>query len=131
MIDLVNQPYCFSKPAGAAARPPGLRLPDLQIFEPYDIHTVGSAAGGDLRLKFGTTIWNAGAGPLETRGAENPATKQLEVYQYLYPRGRARRGRGGGSVPSTTTTATATCTCRPSPAISSGRSGRAAACGGR
>lgn len=86
-------------PAGAAARPPGLRLPDLQIFEPYDIHTVGSPSGGDLRLKFGTTIWNAGAGPLETRGAENAATKQLEVYQYLYPRGEgaARQGRRIGT----------------------------------
>ncbi len=86
-------------PAGAAARPPGLRLPDLQIFEPYDIHTVGSPSGGDLRLKFGTTIWNAGPGPLETRGAENPATKQLEVYQYLYPRGggEARQGRRIGT----------------------------------
>ena len=84
---------------GRAAGRPGLRLPDLQILDPYDIHTVGSPSGGDLRLKFGTMIWNAGAGPLETRGAQNPRTKQLEVYQYLYPRGEgdAQRGRRIGT----------------------------------
>lgn len=77
----------------------GLRLPDLQIFDPYDIHTVGSRDAGDLRLKFGTMIWNAGVGPLETRGARNPQTEQLEVYQYLYPQGegQAQRGRRIGT----------------------------------
>lgn len=86
-------------PAAEASQRGGLRLPDLRIFEPYDIHTVGSPSSGDLRLKFGTTIWNAGAGPLETRGAENPETKQLEVYQYLYSRGEgeARQGRSIGT----------------------------------
>ncbi len=78
----------------SAARDEGLRLPDLQIFDPYDIHTVGSQVGGDLRLKFGTIIWNAGTGPLETRGAQNPETKQLEVYQYLYPRGEGQVQQG-------------------------------------
>ena len=78
---------------------PQLRLPDLEIREPYDIHTVGSRDDGDLRLKFATMIWNAGTGPLETRGAQNPATGQLEVYQYVYPRGSgaARRGRRIGT----------------------------------
>ncbi len=86
-------------PAAGAPQRGGLRPPDLQILEPYDIHTVGSQVGGDLRLKFGTTIWNAGPGPLETRGAENSTTKQLEVYQYLYPRGggEARQGRRIGT----------------------------------
>lgn len=86
----------ISRPAGVAsnALSDGLRLPDLEILEPYDIHTVGSQAGGDLRLKFGTMIWNAGTGPLETRGARNPETEQLEVYQYLYPRGEGKAQRG-------------------------------------
>lgn len=85
--------------ATGAAQPQGLRLPDLEILDPYDIHTVGSQETGDLRLKFGTMIWNAGAGPLETRGAQNPETKRLEVYQYLYPQGggEARRGRRIGT----------------------------------
>lgn len=91
----------MSRRAGVASAAPNdaLRLPDLEILEPYDIHTVGSQAGGDLRLKFGTMIWNAGTGPLETRGAQNPETQQLEVYQYLYPQGsgEARRGRRIGT----------------------------------
>ncbi len=85
--------------AAGAAQNESLRLPDLQIFDPFDIHTVSSQKGGDLRLKFGTMIWNAGTGPLETRGAENPGTKQLEVYQYLYPRGdeQAQQGKRIGT----------------------------------
>ena len=92
-------PAAQTPQAPQTPRRAALRLPDLEMMTPYDIHTVGSAAGGDLRLKFGTTIWNAGAGPLETRGAENAATKQLEVYQYLYPRGEgaARQGRRIGT----------------------------------
>lgn len=85
--------------ATGAAQHQSLRLPDLEILDPYDIHTVGSREIGDLRLKFGTMIWNAGAGPLETRGAQNPKTKRLEVYQYLYPQGEgeARQGRRIGT----------------------------------
>jgi hypothetical protein len=57
----------------------GVRLlPNLKIFAPTDVHVVGSRASGDLRLKFGIAIWNAGAGPLETRGAKNPKMGALE-----------------------------------------------------
>ena len=80
-----------SRPVPGTAR---VRLPDLAIRKPYDIHTVGSPAGGDLRLKFATMIWNRGRGPLETRGATNPATGRLEVYQYLYPQGEGEARRG-------------------------------------
>ena len=59
------------------------RLPNLRTFDPEDVHVVGSRAAGDLRLKFGTTIWNAGAEPLETRGAEDSKTGTLEVYQFF------------------------------------------------
>lgn len=72
-------------------RAPVRFLPDLKPARPKDVYTVGSRAGGDLRLKFDTTIWNAGLGPLETRGAKNPTTGRLEVYQYIYqgaPQGR-------------------------------------------
>lgn len=61
-------------------------LPDLVPLEPSDLSTVGSRAEGNLRLKFTTLIWNAGLGPLETRGARNPETGELEVYQYVYRR---------------------------------------------
>lgn len=59
-------------------------LPDMRPVVPVDVYTVGSRAEGNLRLKFDTTIWNAGLGPLETRGARNPETDRLEVYQYVY-----------------------------------------------
>lgn len=81
----------------AGAPTPRRALPDLRPLEPYDIYTVGTRAGGDLRLKFATTIYNAGRGPLETRGAENPKTGQLEVYQYVYEGERATKGRSVGT----------------------------------
>lgn len=76
---------------------PRRSLPDLKPLAPYDIYTVGSRAAGDLRLKFATTIYNAGQGPLETRGARNPETGQLEVYQYVYEGEKAKRGRPVGT----------------------------------
>lgn len=76
---------------------PRRALPDLRTLEPYDIYTVGTRAGGDLRLKFATTIYNAGRGPLETRGAVNPRTEQLEVFQYVYEGDRATKGRSVGT----------------------------------
>ncbi len=72
-------------------------LPDLKPLTPNDIYTVGSRAGGDLRLKFATTIYNAGRGPLETRGARNPRGGALEVYQYVYEGERAVKGRPVGT----------------------------------
>jgi hypothetical protein len=85
-------------------------LPDLVPLKPSDLSTVGSRAEGNLRLKFTTLIWNAGLGPLETRGARNPETGELEVYQYVYrrvgelaltggapPELRAERGRWVGT----------------------------------
>ena len=57
-------------------------LPDLQVLPPTDLHVVGSREEGTQRLKFTTTIWNAGRGPLEVRGAANPETGELEVYQF-------------------------------------------------
>lgn len=71
----------------------GRLLPNLEIFAPTNLHVVGSRAEGNLRLKFGTTIWNAGDGPLETRGATNAATGKLEVYQFFHTAGgRVTRG---------------------------------------
>jgi len=91
-----NQPTAGRAPVARAA--PERLLPDMQVFEPSDLHTVGSRAEGNLRLKFTTLIWNAGRGPLETRGAKNPQTGALEVYQFVYsPEGRARRGRRVGT----------------------------------
>lgn len=81
--------------AGVAA-PPRL-LPDLTPLVPNDIYTVGTRAEGDLRLKFAATVYNAGLGPLETRGGRDPETDLLEVYQYVYQGDRATRGRAVGT----------------------------------
>lgn len=68
-------------------------LPNLRILAPTDLHVVGARAEGNLRLKFGTTVWNAGDGPLETRGATNPETGKLAVYQFFHAvRGGVTRG---------------------------------------
>ncbi len=72
-------------------------LPDLKTRDFTEIYTVGSRAEGDLRLKFDTTVYNAGRGPLETRGALNPETGRLEVYQYVYEGQRATKGRPVGT----------------------------------
>lgn len=84
--------------ADSAALAPSQRLlPDLTPLVPNDIYTVGSRAGGDLRLKFAATVYNAGLGPLETRGGRNPETDRLEVYQYVYEGDRATRGNAVGT----------------------------------
>lgn len=72
--------------APAAATRPGVTgalLPDLQIRPPADVSVVGSRAAGTLRLKFATTIWNAGDGPVEVRGSQNTEAA-LQVEQYLH-----------------------------------------------
>lgn len=77
-----------------------LLLPDLQPLAPADLHVVGSRFNNALRLKFGTTIRNAGPGHLETRRAENPETGNLEVYQFVYTdseEGLAQQGRQVGT----------------------------------
>src|SRR5690606_5280539 len=72
--------------APAAATRPGVTgalLPDLQIRPPAAVSVVGSRAAGTLRLKFATTIWNAGDGPVEVRGSQNTEAA-LQVEQYLH-----------------------------------------------
>lgn len=62
-------------------------LPDLRTLTPSDLSVIGSRSEGTLRLKFTNTIWNAGPGPLEVRGARNAESDTLEVYQYAYTGG--------------------------------------------
>lgn len=84
---VAGTPATGTSTSGRAAGPaeiPERLLPDLVPLEPSDLSTVGSRAEGSLRLKFTTLIWNAGLGPLETRGARNPDSGELEVYQYVY-----------------------------------------------
>lgn len=60
-------------------------LPDLQVLEPSGLYIADErSAGGDRRLKFTTTIWNAGPGPLEVRGHEDPMTGALTAMQVFH-----------------------------------------------
>ena len=89
----VDRAAATGLPRGAPRREDARLLPNLRIFDPTNLHVVGSRASDNLRLKFGTTIWNAGAGPLETRGATNLRTGALEVHQFFHTAGgRVTRG---------------------------------------
>jgi len=88
-----DDPHARAKKTAGAER----FLPDLRTQDFTEIYTVGSREKGDLRLKFDTTVYNAGRGPLETRGARNPKTGRLEVYQYVYSGERATKGRPVGT----------------------------------
>ena len=47
----------------------GDRVPDLEVLPPGDFYVADTRAeGGTVRLKFSTTIWNAGEGPMEVWG---------------------------------------------------------------
>ncbi len=60
-------------------------LPDLQVLMPSGLYIADErATGGGRRLKFTTTIWNAGPGPLEVRGHEDPATGALRAVQVFH-----------------------------------------------
>ena len=71
--------------APAAAPPANRLLPDLQVLEPSGLYLVDErASGGDRRLKFATTVWNAGPGPLEVQGRDDPVTGELTAVQVFH-----------------------------------------------
>lgn len=72
------------EPESSPAPPPEPLLPDLRILEPSGFYMVDQRPSGDRRLKFTTTIWNAGPGPVEVIGHEDPATGELAVQQMLH-----------------------------------------------
>ncbi|MDZ7704333.1 MAG: lysyl oxidase family protein [Trueperaceae bacterium] len=95
---IAAQALLASAPGNTNPVPAAALLPDMQALHPQDLHVIGSSSDGSRRLKFTTTIWNAGAGALETRGAENPDTGELEVFQYFYTAsGDAVRGTPVGT----------------------------------
>lgn len=69
--------------AAAQAGVPEPLLPDLRVLPPSGLYIVPEGEGGERRLKFATTVWNAGPGVLEVRGSEDPTTGQLTVQQVL------------------------------------------------
>ncbi|QSX77931.1 lysyl oxidase family protein [Agrilutibacter solisilvae] len=69
--------------AGTAAAQTALRpnLVALGAFSP----TLSTDAGGRSTLRFGTTTWNSGAGPLELAAGEvETGSGKLRVYQVVY-----------------------------------------------
>lgn len=88
-------PPAATLPATQTARPaapgPEILLPDIRILEPSSFYLVDQRSAGDRRLKFTTTIWNAGPGPIEVRGHADPTTGELAVQQVLHV-------EGGGTV---------------------------------
>lgn len=60
-------------------------LPDLRVLEPSGFYVVDErGSGGDVRLKFTTTIWNAGPGPLEVRGREDAVSGRVFARQVFH-----------------------------------------------
>jgi hypothetical protein len=59
------------------------RLPDLRTLPPSDLRLV-VGPDGSRRLRLANTVWNAGQGPLELRGAPSAVAGQLEVFQVVY-----------------------------------------------
>lgn len=57
-------------------------LPNLQVFPAHDIEIVENF-GGLVELRFGTTTYNSGAGPLEVIAGEVSQGQQF-VYQRIY-----------------------------------------------
>ena len=70
---------------------PSWLLPDLQTVSPRDLSIEGDRASGDRVLRFGTTVVNAGEGPLEMVGTYDPATDRTQAIQRV-------RTREGGMV---------------------------------
>jgi hypothetical protein len=64
---------------------PGDLAPDLRAVVPSGLYVVDDRdAGGTLRLKFTTVIWNAGEGPMEIRGSSDPDDGEVRVRQIVH-----------------------------------------------
>ncbi len=61
-----------------------LLLPDLKALPPEDFRIEADSEAGTKLLRFSSTVWNAGHGPLELRGESDPDTEETRVTQNLY-----------------------------------------------
>lgn len=95
-------------------------LPDLKALLPEDFRIESDGEAGIKLLRFSSTVWNAGRGPLELRGESDPDTEETRVTQNLYYEKagwRSVRSASSSTIPTTTTG-----TSRTSPSTSSSRS---------
>jgi hypothetical protein len=58
-------------------------LPDLRMAALYDFH-LKRANNGDLKLRFGSIVWNLGRGPLEARMNGRDGREMTRVRQIIY-----------------------------------------------
>lgn len=66
-------------PAAAAAD----LLPDLKMAPIYEV-SLQHVGNGKVRLRFGSTVWNIGQGPLEARGTKRVKQRMTEIRQVIY-----------------------------------------------
>ncbi len=59
-------------------------LPDLKALPPEDFRIESDGEAGIKLLRFSSTVWNAGRGPLELRGESDPDAEETRVTQNLY-----------------------------------------------
>ena len=57
-------------------------LPDLKMAPIYDLYL--QHTNGKVRLRFGSTVWNIGQGPLEARGTNRVKRRMTEIRQVIY-----------------------------------------------
>lgn len=57
-------------------------LPDLKMAPIYDLYL--QRHNGKVRLRFGSTVWNIGQGPLEARGTKRVKRRMTEIRQVIY-----------------------------------------------
>ena len=65
---------------------PDLLLPDLQALPPEELAVETDARDGTRKIRFSTTTINRGEGPLDMRGAFNPATGRTRATQRIVSR---------------------------------------------
>lgn len=80
---LSSIPYLTSLSGGLLSAL-GLDLPDLRVFEPYDVRLDVSARRGRRVIRFSTAFWNSGSGLLELLGRPQPDEETIRVLQNIY-----------------------------------------------
>lgn len=62
---------------------PRLLLPDLRIRSPRELRVTMDARTRERQIRFSTTVFNVGRGPLEIRGVNDPVTRRTVASQRI------------------------------------------------
>lgn len=79
IVAMLATPIAFASPVAAARTD---LLPDLQMAPLYGIQ-LSTTAAGYRRLRFGTTVYNVGDGPIEVRGGNRVGNEMTLVEQWI------------------------------------------------